>query len=69
LLKDFDIESKIDNKYQEIIISRKPNIIKFRDKINFSKGIYINPNRKNSIWKKKLEKREILDKIIDSYHR
>jgi len=69
LLKDFDIESKIDNKYQEIIISRKPNIIKFRDKIDFSKGIYINPDRKNSIWKKKLEKREILNKIIDSYQR
>jgi len=69
LLKDFKIESKIDKKYQEIIISRKENIIKFRNKINFSKGIYINPNRKNSIWKRKLEKREILNKIIDSYQK
>ncbi len=69
LLKDFDIESKIDEKYKEIVISRKPNLIKFRDKINFSKGVYINPNRKNSIWKKKLEKREILDKIINAYQR
>ena len=67
LLKDFDIESKIDGKYKEIVISRKPNLIKFRDKINFSKGIYINPNRKNSIWKKKLEKRKILDYIISLY--
>lgn len=67
LLKDFDIESKIDQKYNEIVISRRPNLIKFRNKINFSKGIYINPNRKNSIWKKKLEKREILDHIINSY--
>lgn len=67
LLKDFDIENKIDEKYKEIVISRKPNLIKFRDKINFSKGIYINPNRKNSIWKKKMEKREILNKIINSY--
>lgn len=69
LLKDFDIQSRIDEKYQEIIISRKPNLIKFRNKINFSKGVYINPNRKNSIWKQKLEKREILDKIINSYQR
>jgi hypothetical protein len=69
LLKDFNIESKIDNKYQEIIISRKPNIIKFRDEINFSKGVYINPDRKNSIWNQKLEKREILNKIINSYQR
>jgi len=67
LLKDFDIQSKIDEKYKEIIISRKPNLIKFRDEINFSKGIYINPNRKNSIWKQKLEKREILDYIMNSY--
>jgi intein-encoded DNA endonuclease-like protein len=69
LLKDFDIQSKIDEKYKEIVISRKENLIKFRDKINFSKGVYINPNRKNSIWKQKLEKREILDRIIDSYQR
>ena len=67
LLKDFDIESKIDEKYQEIVVSRKSNLIKFRNKINFSKGIYINPKRKNSIWKKKLEKREILDRAINSY--
>jgi hypothetical protein len=67
LLKNFNIESKIDNKYQEIIVSRKPNIIKFRDKINFSKGIYINPDRKNSVWKQKLEKRQILQKVIHSY--
>ena len=67
LLNDFNIKSKIDEKYKEIVISRKPNLIKFRDKINFSKGIYVNPNRKNSIWKKKLEKRKILDYIISLY--
>jgi len=67
LLKDFTIESKIDKKYKEIVISRKKNLVKFQNVINFSKGIYINPNRKNSIWKRKLEKREILDKLICSY--
>ena len=67
LLNDFNIVSRIDRKYGEIIISKKENIIKFRDSINFSKGIYINPDRKNSIWKRKLEKREILEKVINSY--
>jgi len=67
LLKDFKIESKIDSKYKEIIISRKENLMKFRDEINFSNGVYINPERKNSIWKQKLEKREILNKVINSY--
>jgi len=67
LLKDFDIESKIDEKYKEIVISRKSNLIKFRDKINFSKGVFINPARKNSIWKRKLQKRDLLDMAIVSY--
>lgn len=67
LLKDFNIKSKIDEKYKEIVVSKKENLIRFRDKINFSKGVYINPERKNSTWKKKLEKREILNKIINSY--
>jgi len=67
LLKDFNIESKIDEKYQEIVISRKSNLIKFRDKINFSKGVYINPERKNSIWKKKLQKRDLLNMAIAGY--
>ena len=69
LLKDFNIESRIDEKYKEIVISRKPNLIKFRNEINFSKGIYINPARKNSVWKRKLEKRKILDYLINSYQK
>jgi len=69
LLKDFTIENKIDKKYKEIVISRKENLVKFQSIINFSKGVYINPDRKNSIWKRKLEKREILSKLISSYQK
>ena len=69
LLEDFDIHSRIDKKYKEIVISKKENLIKFRDKINFSKGVYINPNRKNSIWKEKLQKRQILERAISSYQK
>lgn len=67
LLNDFDIQNKIDEKYKEIVISRKPNLIKFRNKINFSKGVFINPKRKNSIWKRKLQKRDLLDMAIANY--
>ena len=67
LLNDFDIKSKIDKKYNELIITGKDNFIKFRDNINFSKGIFINPDRKNSVWKEKLEKREILNRVINAY--
>ena len=69
LLKDSDINSKIDKKYKEIIVCGKENLMKFQDVINFSKGIYINPNRKNSIWKRKLEKREILNRLINAYQK
>lgn len=69
LLEDFDIESRVKEKAEEIVISRKENLVEFRDKINFSKGVCINPERKNSIWDEKLEKREILDEMIASYVR
>ncbi len=67
MLKEFGIKGKINSKQTQINITRKENLIKFRDNINFSPGIYINPNRKNSIWNKKIEKKEIVDLIIDSY--
>ncbi len=67
LLLDFQIESSIENKNTEIVIRRKENLKKFQKEINFSKGIYINPNRKNSVWNKKIEKRKILKKAINSY--
>jgi len=67
LLEDFKIESKIDSKHKEIIVSRKENLMKFHDEISFSNGVYINPERRNSIWRQKLEKREILNKVINSY--
>jgi len=67
LLEDFNIKTTIDKKYKEIIIGRKENLIKFQKEINFSPGIFINPDRKNSIWKQKLEKRYILSEMINSY--
>lgn len=67
LLADLRIESKIDEKYWEIDIGRKENLIKFQKHIDFSRGIYVNGNRSNSIWKKDLEKREILKMALASY--
>lgn len=70
LLQEFNIESRIDKGHTyEVVVSRKENLIKFRDKINFSEGVFINPDRKNSIWDKKLEKRKILNKMLASYVR
>jgi len=67
LLRDFDIKSRINKTNTEVCISRKINLIKFQKDIDFSPGIYINPNRKNGIWKTKIEKRKILEKAINSY--
>ncbi|MCB9811530.1 LAGLIDADG family homing endonuclease [Candidatus Nomurabacteria bacterium] len=66
LLKNFDIESKL-RKPNEVVISGKENLRKFQKEINFSKGVRLNPNRTNSIWKKDIEKRELLDIAIRSY--
>ena len=67
LLKDIDIESKVDEKYFEICIYKKDNLLKFQKLINFTPGIYVNGKRTNSIWKKDLEKRKILGMALESY--
>ncbi|MDP3661380.1 MAG: LAGLIDADG family homing endonuclease [bacterium] len=67
LLKNFSIKSNVDEKYNEIMITRKENILRFAKEINFSKGVRVNGNRSNSIWRKSLEKREILRRALASY--
>lgn len=67
LLLDFNIESRIYEKYPELYISRKENLIKFNKFINFTPGVCVNGKRSNSIWKKSLEKRTILANLLASY--
>lgn len=67
LLNNFYIKSKVDKKYNEIIISRKENIEKFAKEVNFTPGVRVNGKRSNSVWKKSLEKRNILKKSLASY--
>lgn len=67
LLLNFNIESKVDNRFHEITIGKRKNIERFSKEINFSRGIYVNGNRSNSRWKKHLEKREILRMALASY--
>ena len=67
LLNNFEIEGKVDEKYKEIVIGRKENLLKFRDEINFSPGVRINGKRSNSIWKQHVEKRELLARAIATY--
>jgi len=67
LLLDFGIRSAVDEKYNEIVISRREDMFKFQKEINFSRGIFLNPRRKNSIWKRELEKRQLLNQVLASY--
>lgn len=67
LLKGLGIKSKVDKKYNEVTITRVENIKRFAKEINFSKGVCVNGNRSNSVWKKSLEKRTLLQKAIASY--
>jgi len=66
LLENFHIESKLQGR-NEVVITGKENLKKFQKEINFSKGVRLNPHRKNSIWKKPIEKRELLDMAIKSF--
>ncbi len=65
-LADFNINSRIQLP-NEVVIVDKNNLLKFEKEIGFSLGVRINGNRSNSIWKKSLEKREILRRAIASY--
>ncbi|MBI3305001.1 hypothetical protein HYZ80_01595 [Candidatus Parcubacteria bacterium] len=69
LLKDFSIKSKTDKKYHEIVISGREHLERFSAEINFSPSVAVNPDRKNSIWRRPLEKREILRVALASYRR
>lgn len=66
LLKNFDIDSRLQST-NEIVISGKENLKKFQREINFSEGVCLNPKRTNSIWKRNIEKRELLDLAIRSF--
>jgi len=66
LLRNFNIDSRVQMP-NEIEIIGKANLVKFQKEINFSPGVRINGNRKNSIWKKPLEKRDILKQAILSF--
>ena len=66
LLLSFGIIVSIEHP-NEVVVSRKDNLQLFQKEINFSPGVRINGKRTNSIWKKNLEKREILKMALASY--
>ena len=66
LLLNFDIVAKLQGK-NEVVIVGKENLQRFQTEINFSKGVRLNPRRTNSLWKRDLEKRELLALAISSY--
>jgi hypothetical protein len=66
LLLDLKIESRIVQP-NEVIVAGRRNLAKFQREVGFSPGVYINGNRSNSIWKRHLEKREILKHALSSY--
>lgn len=67
LLSNFVIEGRINKSSTYIEIGRRDNLMRFYKEINFSPKIFINPKRKNGIWREKISKREILRSLIKSY--
>ncbi|MGB3922028.1 MAG: LAGLIDADG family homing endonuclease [Minisyncoccia bacterium] len=66
LLSEFNIESRV-LRPNEVVISRKENMQKFQEEINFSPGVRLNGRRLNSVWKKPLEKQILLAQAIKSF--
>ena len=67
LLGNFKINSFVDSRFHEILVTRKENIERFAKEINFSRGIRVNGKRSNSVWRKSIEKRKILSNLLASY--
>lgn len=66
LLRNFGIKSNVVRP-NEIVIRGKKYLKKFEEEINFSPGVRLNGDRKNSIWRKPLEKRVLLKQAILSF--
>lgn len=66
LLADFGVGSRIVLP-NEVVITGKSELITFQREINFSPGVCINGNRSNSVWKEHLEKRDLLERAIQSF--
>jgi hypothetical protein len=66
LLADFGIHSRVVAP-NEVVITGKPELVKFQKEINFSPGVRINGNRSNSVWKEHLEKQDLLERAIQSF--
>ncbi len=67
ILSDFAIDGKIYSSIKAIEITGKDNLLNFAREINFSPFISLNPDRKNSIWRREISKREVLNLAIASY--
>lgn len=68
LLINFNITSRIDSAAKCVEITGRKNIANFAESINFSDGLTLNPNRKNSLYKQAIEKKDLLQRAIESYH-
>ena len=66
-LENMEIRGRIDRRAQAIEITGRGNLIQFRNRVNFSSGLRVNPNRLNGLWNWQFEKRTLLDKALGSY--
>ena len=66
-LQTLGIQSRIDTHARAVEITGQENLARFSRCINFSPGIHVNPRRKNGLWNKAFEKRELLAVALQSY--
>ena len=67
IMSEFGICGRIYPKIGAIEITQREQLENFAKEIGFSPGIMLNSLRKNSIWKKNIEKDKVLDLALSSY--
>jgi hypothetical protein len=67
LLLNLGIMSRRDKIGKCVVVSGYDNLVRFQREVNFSSGITLNPFRKNTLYGKPVEKRELLSIALDSY--
>lgn len=69
LLQSFGVETREDRTAQAVVVSGRSNLERFAQEIGFSEGVYMGGTRKNSVLRKRVEKRVLLNAMLHSFQK
>jgi DNA-binding CsgD family transcriptional regulator len=66
-LRRQDIDSRIDTAARAVEITGRRSLTRFANRVGFSRGLHVNPARRNGHWKTAWEKQDLLRMALASY--